>query len=180
MRASCLPWVMLSAMQTALRLSLLVPILATVVSFSACVTSRPHEEALEPLPAAASLMSDPEVYRAHAFIFAGEIVSLLQTDERTLIEAELVMIDRRGRPYSPRQPGGRVFLSSPKHLSASDYLPGRGVIGVVRFNRLLEAVVDGHTATYPLLDLLKHRVVTSLSPGGRPRFEFGVGFGFGL
>jgi hypothetical protein len=180
MRVRPLPWVKLTAMPTPLRPSLLVAILAVALCLSACATSRPEREALEPLPAAAALESDPELYRDHAFVFAGEIVSLLQTGERTLIEVELVMIDRRGRPTSPRQSGGRVFLASPKPLHASDYLPGRGVIGVVRFNRLVEAVVDGETATYPLLDLLEHRVVTSLSGGGGPRFEFGLGFGFGL
>jgi hypothetical protein len=171
---------MLTGMPIDPRSSVLVPVLAAVLFFTGCATSGPPREALEPLPPVASIERDPELYRGHAFVFAGEIVSLLQTGERTLIEVELVAIDRRGRPYSPRRSNGRVFLSSTQTLRASDYLPGRGLIGVVRFNRLAEAVVDGATATYPLLDLLQHRLVRSLIGGGRPRFDFGVGFGFGL
>ncbi|HEX9593153.1 MAG TPA: Slp family lipoprotein [bacterium] len=171
---------MLVTIPMPLRLPLLILVLAAVLSFTACATPRPPREVLEPLPPAAALERDPESYRDHAFVFAGEIVSLLQTGDRTLIEVELVTIDHRGRPRSPRQSGGRVFLHSPETLRATDYLPGRGMIGVVRFTGLAEAAVDGETASFPLLDLLKHRLVRDLSGGGRPRFEFGLGVGFGL
>lgn len=171
---------MLTTMSTRPHLSPIVPILVVVLCFVACATPRPPQEPLEPLPSAAALERDPELYRGRSFVFAGEIISLLQTGERTLIEVELVALDSHGRPSTPRKSNGRVFLASSETVRARDYLPGRGVVGVVRFNRLAEAAVDGESVSYPLLDLLQHRLVTSLSGGGRPRFEFGIGLGFGL
>jgi starvation-inducible outer membrane lipoprotein len=163
-----------------LRPYLFVVLLGAVLSVTACRTSRPAREPLEPVPPAAALDRAPDRYRDQAFIFAGEIVSLLQAGDRTLIELELVAIDHRGRPFAPRRSSGRVFLRTGEPVAADEYLPGRGVTGVVRFVGLAQAAVDGDTATFPLLDLLEHRVVRSLSGRGRPRFQFGLGFGFGL
>jgi len=159
-----------------LRSSLLLVLLCVV----ACATGRGPQETLEPLPSAATLARSPDSYLGRSFGFGGEIVSLLQTDDRTLIEVELLAFDRRGRLRVPRQAVGRVFLRTEGKVASSEYLPGRGVVGVARFTGLSQAVVDGETATYPLLDLLDHRVVRDLAGHSYPRFQFGVGLSIGL
>jgi hypothetical protein len=170
-------WVILAAAAMHPPAAILAFVLAASLAVTACSTAGRPREALDPLPPAAVLAREPDRYRNHVFAFAGEIVALLQTGDRTLIEMELVAIDQRGRPRTPRRSGGRVFLRTTKPLSADDYLPGRGIIGMVRFIGLAEAVVAGETSTFPLLDLLEHRLEHGLSGGGRPRFEFGLGFG---
>jgi len=160
--------------------SLRFVLLLVMIGVSACATGRGPEATLEPLPSAAMLVSAPDQYRDRLFDFGGEIVSLLQADDRTLIEVELLAFDRRGRLRVPRQAVGRVFLRTQGKVASGDYLPGRGVVGVARFTGLSQAMVDGETATYPLLDLLDHRVVRDLSGRGYPRFQLGVGFSIGL
>jgi starvation-inducible outer membrane lipoprotein len=155
-------------------------LLLVLLCVAACATGRGPHETLEPLPSAATLVRSPDAYRGRTFGFGGEIVSLLQTDDRTLIEVELLAFDRRGRPRVPRQAVGRVFLRTEEKVESSGYLPGRGVVGVARFTGLSQADVDGEATTYPLLDLLDHRVVRDLSGHSYPRFQFGVGFSLGL
>lgn len=153
----------------------LVVLLAT-----ACATTRGPEETLDPVPSAAALLRSPDSYRDRTFGFGGEIVSLLQTDHRTLIEVELLAFDRHGRLRVPRQAIGRVFLRTEKKLPSDAYVPGRGVVGAARFAGVSEAVVDGETVSYPLFELLDHRVVRDLAAERYPRFHLGLGFSFGL
>jgi len=160
--------------------SLRLVLLLILVGVSACATGRGSDEVVEPLPSAATLVREPDQYRDRMFGFGGEIISLLQTDDRTLIEVELLAFDRHGRLRVPRQAVGRVFLRTQGKVEASEYLPGRGVVGVARFTGLSQATVDGEAATYPLLDLLEHRVVRDFSGRGYPRFQIGVGFSIGL
>jgi starvation-inducible outer membrane lipoprotein len=155
-------------------------LLLVLLWVAACATSREPHETFESLPSAATLVRSPDAYRGRTFAFGGEIISLVQADDRTLIEVELLAFDRRGRVRVPRQAVGRVFLRTPGPVASSDYLPGRGVVGVARFTGLSRATVDGAAATYPLLELLDHRVVRDLAGHRYPRFHFGVSFGIGL
>ena len=161
-------------------ISLRFYLLLVLLVATACATARGPGETLEPVPSAATLLRSPEQYRDRTFGFGGEIVSLLQTDHRTLIEVELLAFDRRGRLRVPRQAIGRAFLRTDKQLATDDYLPGRGVVGAARFAGVSEAVVDGETVSYPLLELLDHRVVRDLATQRYPRFHLGLGFSFGL
>jgi len=174
------PWAILVTATMQSRYSLRFVLLLVLVGVCACATGRGPDKTLEPLPSVATLLRAPDQYRDRTFGFGGEIVSLLQADDRTLIEVELVAFDRRGRLRVPRQAVGRVFLRTQGKVASSDYLPGRGLVGAARFTGLSQATVDGEAATYPLLDLLEHRVVRDLTGRSYPRFQLGVGFGIGL
>jgi len=119
------------------------------------------------------------MYRGHGFAFAGEIVAVVATQGASYIEVELLTLDRRGRVARPPRPTGRAFLRSAASLDGSRYLPGRGVVGSVRFADVATGVVGDAHHPYPILDLLEHRVVRHPLHRDRPRirlhFQGGVG-----
>jgi len=156
----------------------LLLVLLTAFVVGGCA-GHPPANALPPLPPAATLIAHPGPYRGHSFAFAGEIVAVVTTQETSYIEVELLAIDRRGGVARPPRPTGRAFLRRNAPVDAGRYLPGRGVVGSVRFADVATGVVADEHHPYPLLDLLDHRVVRTPLHRNRPRirlqFQGGVG-----
>lgn len=162
--------------------SRLLPLLALgllVAGGVGCV-GRGVAPGLPPLPPAAALIAHPETYRGHSFAFVAEIVAVVAARESSYIEVELLALDPRGRVERPPHPIGRAFLRVPAPPDRSRYLPGRGVVGSVRFADVATGSVGDQRDPYPLLDLLDHRVVRDLSHRDRPRIRLQIQGGFGL
>ncbi|PIU80000.1 MAG: hypothetical protein COZ96_01940 [Nitrospirae bacterium CG_4_8_14_3_um_filter_70_85] len=155
-------------------------LLATLLASGAGCAGGGTAPSLPLLPPAATLLAHPEAYHDHAFAFAGEIVAVVATQGITYLEVELLALDPHGQIDWPPHPTGRAFVRGPVVADPGRYLPGRGVVGSVRFAEVATGVVGDERHPYPLLDLLDHRVVSHPFPPRRPRFHLLLEGGVGL
>lgn len=118
------------------------------------------------------IRAQPEAHLGQKLLVGGNILTLSDEDESTILEIYSWQLDRRGEPTSHDPQGGRFLAASETLLPRDEYRPGLFVTLVGSVEGVEEREIDGVPLTLPLLRIEEIRLLDRpLRYDGPPRLN---------
>ena len=133
-----------------------------------------------PLPSQLSASADPSV-KGRRLTWGGEVISVKNLEDRTLVEIMAHPLLRNGEPQVGGANQGRFIADYPGFLDPADYPPGQRVTVTGPMLGYLDGKVGQASYRYPVLaaEKIERWEARQESSWRRPAINVGVGIGGG-
>ena len=146
-----------------------------VLALSACATRIPAPSGPTPAEVRARGITGSDVH------WGGQIVTVKNERDRTLIEVLALPLDSDGEPQTDLRPQGRFIVDKSGFLEPREYASGRLVEVHGRLNGFTDGMVGDSPYRYPVVGSERIKLWGRSSDGSRsgPRISPSIGVGVG-
>lgn len=156
-------------------------LLAACLVVSACATSPLDTSRVDSQATPRRIVEDMPGQRGRRVQWGGQIVSITNQEQSTLVEVLSYPLGRDGLPNTYRKPTGRFVLRRGEFLEPQDYAPGRLLTVVGTVQSLVGTSVGETELAVPLVRAEQLKLWDDqYESRSRPRFGFGVGISVGF
>lgn len=134
----------------------------------------PAVTAIGPTPAQV-VAAPADAYRGRTVSWGGEIVTVRNLRDRTLIEVLAYPLDAAQRPLLDSSPGGRFIVARQGFLEPREYAPGRALTALGRLDGTIVGTVGESTYRFPLVQAERLDLWPEASLQRDPKVHFGFG-----
>lgn len=156
-------------------------LLAACLALAACATSPLDTSRVSSRATPTQALEDMPALQGARVQWGGEIVSISNHEQSTIIEVLSYPLARDGLPNSYQKPTGRFVLRRGAFLEPQDYAPGRMLTVVGTIRGVTRRSVGDAELVVPLVSAEQLQLWDDqYGSRSRPRFGFGVGISVGF